>query len=112
MNSVLRKALASIPQVISNPYVFSGEPDKWFRELCEKPKIDDFTWHDLRHTFASRLVMKGVPIRAVAELMGHSEITTTMRYAHRAPRYLADAVERLAEADQPFTGAETKAGRK
>ena len=58
--------------------------------------VQDFHWHDLRHTFASRLVMAGVPIRAVAELLGHSEITTTMRYAHLAPGYLADAVERLA----------------
>jgi hypothetical protein len=37
-----------------------------------------------------------VPIRTVAELLGHSQITTTMRYAHLAPEHLADAVERLA----------------
>ena len=97
MNSVLRRTLAQIPRVISTPFVFSGEPDKWFAESCAKAKIEDFTWHDLRHTFASRLVMAGVPIRNVAELMGHSEITTTMRYAHLAPQYLADAVEFLAQ---------------
>ncbi|HEY6290263.1 MAG TPA: tyrosine-type recombinase/integrase [Terriglobia bacterium] len=49
-----------------------------------------------RHTFASRLVMAGVPLRHVAELMGHSEIQTTMRYAHLAPAHLANAVELLA----------------
>jgi site-specific recombinase XerD len=105
MNSVLRRMLASIPRMISTPLVFSGEPDKWFAELCAKAKITDFTWHDLRHTFASRLVMAGVPIRAVSELMGHSDITTTVRYAHLAPQYLADAVECLAQNPPPTSTA-------
>ena len=59
-----------------------------------RPK--NFHWHDLRHTFASRLAMAGVPIRTIADLMGHSEVQTTARYAHLAPGYLAEAVERLA----------------
>jgi site-specific recombinase XerD len=109
MNSVLRAAIASIPQRINSPYVFeTTDPGKWFAECCAKASITDFTWHDLRHTFASRLVMAGVPIRTVAELMGHSEITTTMRYAHLAPRYLADAVERLTEPVQTDTTTDTK----
>jgi site-specific recombinase XerD len=97
MNSLLKRTLASIPRIISTPLVFSGEPDKWFAELCAKAKITDFTWHDLRHTFASRLVMAGKSILTVAELMGHAEVSTTMRYAHLAPQYLADAVECLVQ---------------
>lgn len=49
-----------------------------------KAGLRDFTWHDLRHTFAARLVMSDVDIRTVAELMGHKSIQMTMRYAHLA----------------------------
>ncbi len=51
--------------------------------------------HSLRHTFASHLVMKGVDLPTVKNLMGHSDIQTTMIYAHLAPDHLADAVEKL-----------------
>ena len=51
--------------------------------------------HTLRHTFASHLVMKGVDLPTVKKLMGHSDIQTTMVYAHLAPDHLAEAVDRL-----------------
>jgi integrase len=51
--------------------------------------------HSLRHTFASHLVMKGVDLPTVQKLLGHSDIKTTMVYAHLAPDHLADAVEKL-----------------
>ena len=54
-----------------------------------------YTWHCNRHTFASRLVMAGVDIRTVAQLMGHSTIQMTMRYAHLAPEHNQSAVDRL-----------------
>jgi integrase len=58
--------------------------------------IKDCGWHTLRHTFASWLVMKGVPMRVVQELLGHYDIKMTMRYAHLAPGFAhAEAVRAL-----------------
>lgn len=56
----------------------------------------DLHWHDLRHTFASRLVMTGVSLRTVGELLGHKGPSMTWRYAHLAPEHNVDAVNRLA----------------
>src|SRR3954471_6115379 len=52
-------------------------------------------WHVLRHTFASHLAMRGVPLKAIQELLGHASIVTTMRYAHLAPHVARDAVRLL-----------------
>lgn len=71
-------------------------PRHWFEDAVKKAGLRNFTWHDLRHTFASRLVMADVDIRTVAELMGHKSIQMTMRYAHLAPEHKLVAVERLA----------------
>jgi integrase len=70
-------------------------PRHWFEDAVKKAGIKDFTWHDCRHTFASRLVMAGVDLRTVADLMGHSNIQMTMRYAHLVPEHTLAAVERL-----------------
>jgi integrase len=67
----------------------------WFLRATKKAGVADFTWHDLRHTFASRLVMADVDIRTVAELLGHKTLTMTMRYTHLAPEHKLVAVERL-----------------
>jgi integrase len=67
----------------------------WFEPAVEKAGLRDYTWHCNRHTFASRLVMAGVDIRTVAQLMGHSTIQMTMRYAHLAPEHTQSAVDRL-----------------
>jgi Phage integrase family len=53
--------------------------------MQSEAKIKYFTWHCLRHTFASRLVMAGVDLRTVADLMGHQKIQTTMMYVHLTP---------------------------
>lgn len=65
------------------------------QEACLQANIRSFGWHTLRHTFASHLVMKGVPIRAVQALMGHSTIQMTERYSHLAPSSLHDAIATL-----------------
>jgi len=69
----------------------------WFEPAVKEANITDFTWHCLRHTFASRLAMKGTPIRTIQELMGHKTIQMTVRYAHLAPQHTLAAVERLCE---------------
>src|SRR6202051_1351770 len=85
-------------------YVFVDENNKRFtgkqlelqiRRLSEKVGLRKSGWHTLRHTFASQLAMKGVPLNAVQALLGHSSITTTMRYAHLAPSTLRMAIDQL-----------------
>ena len=58
-------------------------------------KLDDVNFHTLRHTFASWAVMRGVSPKELQELLGHSSLAMTMRYAHLAPEHLRAAVSRL-----------------
>ena len=71
-------------------------PRYWFEPAIRLAKIRSFSWHCLRHTFASRLVMAGVDLRTVQDLMGHKSIAMTVRYSHLAPKHTLAAVERLA----------------
>lgn len=65
-------------------------------QIAKKAGIENLTKiHTLRHTFASHLVMRGVDLPTVQKLMGHTDIKTTMIYAHVAPDHLSDAVNKL-----------------
>jgi site-specific recombinase XerD len=75
------------------------KPRHWFEPAVGAAGIGDFTWHCLRHTFASRLVMAGVDLRTVQQLMGHKTIQMTVRYAHLGPEHQLAAVERLCEGE-------------
>src|SRR4030095_321719 len=69
---------------------------KWpLWHACRRAGIRRLGWHVLRHTFASHLVMRGVPLKVVQELMGHASIEMTMRYAHLAPAMHSEAVRLL-----------------
>jgi len=62
-------------------------------EVCHRAGLRKIGWHTLRHTFATHLSMNGTPLNIVQALLGHSSITTTMRYAHVAPSALRTAIE-------------------
>ncbi len=66
-----------------------------FVSLCEKANVNNFRFHDLRHTSATRMVGAGVPITMVKDILGHADIHTTMRYAHAITEQSLDAMETL-----------------
>ena len=66
-----------------------------FQRARDKAGIKDFKFHDLRHTFATRLVQNGVDLYKVKELLGHKTIAMTTRYAHHCPDSLRSSIEVL-----------------
>jgi integrase len=68
---------------------------KSWANILKAADITGFRWHDMRHDFASQLVMKGVPLNTVRELCGHASIDTTLRYANLAPDHKTEAIALL-----------------
>jgi len=66
-----------------------------YLKALERAEIKDFLFHDLRHTFASRLVQNSVELYTVSELLGHSDMSVTKRYAHLSKSHLREAVEKV-----------------
>jgi integrase len=66
-----------------------------FDRATAEAGIQDFHFHDLRHTFASWLAMKSIPINTIGELLDRTNPTQTLRYAHLSPTYLVSAVRVL-----------------
>jgi integrase len=62
------------------------------RRTCKRAGLREVGWHVLRHTFASHLVMRGATLKQVQELLGHTDIKVTLRYAHLSPNVKRDAV--------------------
>jgi integrase len=66
-----------------------------FTTAMRRAGIADFRFHDLRHTAASHMVMRGASLKEVQEVLGHRDFKMTLRYAHLSPSHLRSAVERL-----------------
>ena len=110
INGTLKESLTELfqgtkdrPRRIDVPYVFyepaTGKAYKdvkrSFHSACKRAKTTNFHFHDTRHTFASHLVMAGVDLTTVKELLGHKQLTMTLRYAHLAPSHKVKAVDIL-----------------
>lgn len=63
-----------------------------WEKILKRASISHFRWHDLRHHFASRLVQRGVPLNTVRDLLGHSSVQMSLRFAHLAPDQRREAV--------------------
>lgn len=66
-----------------------------FKAALKRAGIDDFRFHDLRHSFSSHFVMRGGDLKALQEILGHTTLTMTMKYAHLAPGHKRQAINRL-----------------
>lgn len=105
INSVLKETFKGLERRLGIPYVFfnpeTSRPYKDFKRsfsnALTKTKIADFRFHDLRHTFASQLVMAGIDLTTVKELLGHKTLTMTLRYSHLAPSHKVKALKILEE---------------
>jgi len=105
MNNTLKAVLQGITRRLDIPYVFyDSKTGKHFQDVkrsfhtsLRKAGIKDFHFHDMRHTFASHLVMAGVDLTTVSKLLGHKTLTMTLRYSHLAPEHMVKAVGVLDE---------------
>ncbi len=103
MNNTLHIVLSGLTRHIKTDFVFYNtetlkpffDLERIWRKALNKSHILDFHFHDLRHTFASRLVMKGIDLMTIKELLGHKDIKMTMRYSHLSHAHIKNAVSSL-----------------
>ena len=92
-------AIFSPNSICHRVFTFKGKPigsiRKAFKNACSRAGIKNLRFHDLRHTFATRLVLSNVDLATVSKLLGHSSIQMTMRYSHPTPEALKQAVSKL-----------------
>jgi integrase len=117
INATLAECLRGLVRHLGTDYVFVNpqtgrrwyDPKRAFSRALRKAKISDFRFHDLRHTFASHMVMNGADLTTVSRLLGHKSLTMTLRYAHLAPDHLQAAVGILDGLSSPADVAPSRA---
>ena len=90
MNQAVYDVLSALPK--SDSRLFPRSVRTAFEGALKRAGVKNFHFHDLRHSFASKLTMKGRPLREIQDLLGHKSIRMTERYSHLAPERLRDAV--------------------
>ena len=103
MNSVVLSVLKDMKKEQCCEYVFAkpitktkySDLKRVFSNVCKIAEVENFRFHDLRHTAATRMVGSGVSITIAKDILGHSDIHTTMRYAHAITEQSLSAVETL-----------------
>jgi integrase len=111
LNNAAYSVLEAWHGMRKGPYVFYNQmTGDRFRDLkagfklaCKGAGLEGITWHTLRHTFASRLIRNGADIVTVKELLGHSTVVVTMRYAHTNDETKARAVKMVESSDRVVT---------
>ena len=100
MDEIVYETFLTLPKHKESPYLFcykNGKPIRdirgSFQKALEDAGIEDFRFHDLRHTFASQLVMMGIDLKTVQELLGHKTFEMTLRYAHLSPNHKRAAID-------------------
>jgi integrase len=105
LNQLSRQVLAGLergqPKDLLFPGVTLARVSVAFVRACKAAGILDFSFHDLRHTFASQLRMNGADLHTVGQLLGHKDLRMTSRYSHLSPEFLGAAASKL---DDVFTG--------
>jgi len=102
MNETVQKTIIGVLKNPESQYIFCNKDGKPYRDIkksfftaLKNTGIINFRFHDLRHTFASQLVMAGVDLNTVRELLGHKSIDMTLRYSHLSPDHKKRAVDIL-----------------
>jgi len=103
MRQVVYAALAGPPAPHEGPVWATGSVRTSFENAVETAKVEDFHFHDLRHTFASRYVMRGGSLPALQQILGHATLAMTMRYSHLSPRHLREEMEKTECPASPIT---------
>lgn len=106
LNQIAVEVLRSVPRRLDSDFVFTGRfPGQPFFDLkgrfeqaVKAAKLEGVTFHTLRHSAASHLVMSGVDLATVREILRHKSISMTLRYSHLAPEHKKAAVDALAKA--------------
>ncbi len=115
MNEQVKTALIRVRKHPESPFIFCNDKGKRIHDIrksfstaLRKSGITNFRFHDLRHTFASQLVMSGVDLNTVRELLGHKDMTMTLRYSHLAQSHKQRAVDILGKRVDTFWALEPK----